>query len=288
MGEAMTATQKPTLLQVLGAGDRSARRGRVWLLAFALQLRPAWALLGAWVVWGSEGSSSLLPRVRLLPAHPDWYVPALAQSCVTALTMVGLARRLRQGWALLTAAVAGGVAWAVTFAFMPSGLDGFSLMFRPLQEILAMAIILGCVAVTWKRPGAWGAVPVVALVGGVGAGAIPFLFSNTIFGSPWPEGWQRDLAVEVCGVALVAVALAVMRRLRLLDVDARSGRSVGALVGTGGLLLLAVLHLAAGSRFSGWTMDESLRLVGAAALLVILVSAAAVAVARGRRSSALP
>ena len=107
------------------------------LLALALQLRPAWLLLGAWVVWGGGGSPSWLPRLRFLPAHPDWYVPTLVQSCVTALTLVGLARRFRLGWALLTAAVAGGVAWAVSFAFMPSGLDGFSLMFRPPQEILA-------------------------------------------------------------------------------------------------------------------------------------------------------
>ena len=154
-----------------------------------------------------------------------------------------------------------------------------------------MAIILACVAVTWNRPGPWGAVPIVALVGGAGAGAIPFLFSNTIFGSPWPEGWPRDLALEVCGVALVAVALAVMRQPTLRPPGGRRvGQEMGRLpcVGAGGLFLLALLHLAAGVSLSrAGRLDDSLRLVGAAALLAVLVSALAVAGARERRSSAL-
>jgi len=242
------------------------------------------------VTVGGGGAWWPLPRVRFLPAHPDWYVPTLVQSCVAALTIVALARRFRPGWALLTAAVAGGAAWAVTFASMPNGLDEFSQFVRPPQEILGLLIVLACVAVAWNRLGAWGAVPVVAFVGGVGAGAIPLVFSNTIFGSPWPDGWQGDLAVGVCGVALVAVALALMRRpkLRLLGVDAPGRRWVGALAGSAGLLLLVLLHLAVGFRFSGWTLDDSRRLLGAAVLLAVVASVAAAAFARGRRSPAVP
>jgi tetratricopeptide (TPR) repeat protein len=285
MREADMGAERRGLVQTLAAGDRGVRLARCGFLAFALQLRPAWALLGPWLVRAGGSSSPWLPRVRFLPAHPDWYVPALVQSCATALTLAALARRRRPAWALLTAVVAGGLAWAVTFAAMPNGLDGFSQIFRPPQEMLGMAIVLVCLALTWQRPGPWGAVPVVALVGGVGAGAVPFLFSNTIFGSPWPEGWRGDLAVEVCGVALVAIALAVMRRMRFLEGGAPGGGGLGALLGTAGLLLLAVLHLAAGFRFSGWTMDDSRRLVVAAALLALLASAAAVARIRARRSA---
>ncbi len=283
MNKLATVMDGGGLVSALAASGWKERWGRAGLLALALQLRPAWALLGVLALWGGAGSSSLLPRLRLLPAHPDWYLPALVQSCVTALALVALAHRFRTRWALLTAAVVGGVAWAATFAFMPSGLDPFSLMFRPLQEILGMAIILGCLAVTWNRPGPWGAIPIVALVGGVVAGALPLLFSNTIFGAPWPEGWPRGLAVEVCGVALLAVALAVMRQRGLLG-EGFAGRS--AAVGTGGLLLLTLVHLSAGFRFSAWTMDDSRRLVAAAILLAVLASAVAAAAAWERRSAA--
>jgi hypothetical protein len=281
----MSPAEKNEMMQVFAAGTGSARVGRAALLALALQLRPAWVLLGPWV-GGGEGVRSLLSRFRILPAHPDWYLPALVQSCVTALTLVGLSRRFRPNWALLTAALAGTVAWAVAFAFVPAGLDGFSVTFLGIREFVAMAVILICLQVTWRRLGPWTAVPVVALVGGLATGSMGFLLTNTIFRSPWPEDWPIEMGTHVVGVALLAIALALLRR-RSWDaaspgtVEPASMRS-GIVAGTVGLLVLVLTHLAAGILVSGWTTGDSLRLVGAAAVLALVATAALAANARSR------
>ena len=287
----MSASEKSEMMQAFVAGTGSARVGRAVLLALALQLRPAWVLLGPWVGWGGEGARSLLPRFRILPAHPDWYLPALAQSFVTALALVALGRRIRAGWALLMAALAGTVAWAFTFAFVPTGLDGFSATFLGIREFVAVAVILICLRMTWRRLGPWTAVPVVALVGGFAAGAIGFLLTNTVFRSPWPEDWPLEVSTHVVGVALLAIALALLRT-RNWDVSGAgtappaSMRS-GILAGTAGLLVLVLAHLTAGFLVSGWTMGDSRRLVSVAAVLALVATAALVAPAR-RRVRRLP
>lgn len=89
----------------------------------------------------------------MLPTHPDWVLPSLVQSALAALVVVGLAGLWRTGRALLTSAVASRVARAVTFAWVPSGLAGYPLVVQPLQEILAMGIVLASVAVAWRRLG---------------------------------------------------------------------------------------------------------------------------------------
>ncbi len=149
-----------------------------------------------------------------------------------------------------------------------------------------MAIILACVRMTWMRLGPWTAVPIVASIGGVAAGAIRFLLSNSVFGSPWPEDWPRELGIEVVGVALLAVALALLRGPNAGLADAASAkpgsRGSGVLAGTAGLLLLVLGHLTAGFLVSGWTMEDSRRLATTAALLAAVGSAALIAAARGR------
>lgn len=282
----MSAEQKKEMMQVLAAGDGSARVGRAALLALALQLRPAWMLLGPWVGGGGEGARSLLPRLGILPAHPDWYLPALVQSCVTALALVGLGRRFRPGWALLTAALAGTVAWAVAFAYVPSGLDGFSVTFLGVQELVAMAVILFSLRTTWRRLGPWTAVPVVALVGGLASGSIGFLLTFTVFRSPWPEDWPLQMGKDVVAVALLAIAVALLRRRSWETSGAGtvgpSSTRGGILAGTVGLLVLALAHLAAGFLAAGWTTRDSLPLAGAAALLALVATAALAATARSR------
>ena len=115
------------MMQALRTGARGARWGHVALLSLALHVRSAWLLLGVWVAAGGASSLPLLGRIRLLPTHPDWVLPSLVQSAVVAVVVVGLAGRWRTGWALVTAAVAGGVAWAVTFAWVPNGLESSRL-----------------------------------------------------------------------------------------------------------------------------------------------------------------
>jgi len=282
----MSVPEKNEMMRAFAAGTGGARVGRAALLAFALQLRPAWVLLGPWVGWGGEGARSLLSRIRFLPAHPDWYLPALVQSCVTALTLVGLSRRFRPNWALLTAAFAGTVAWAVTFALVPTGPDGFSVTFLGVREFVAMAVILICLRMTWRRLGPWTSVPVVALVGGLATGSIGFLLTNTIFRSPWPEDWPLEMGIHLVGVALLAIALALLRR-RSWDISSTGAlkpawMGSGFLPGTVGLLVLVLAHLAAGFLASGWTKGDSLRLVGAAAVLALVATTALAANARGR------
>ena len=124
------------------------------------------------------------------------------------------------------------------------------------------------------------------MVGGFVAGAIGLLLTNTTFGSPWPEDWPLEIGTQVVGVALLAIILAVLRR-RSWDVFgagtamSASMRS-GILAGTAGLLVLVLAHLTAGFLVSGWTTDDSLRLVSAAALLALVASIALVATARSR------
>ena len=261
------------MMQALHTGARGARWGHVALLSLALQIRSAWLLLGVWVAAGGASSLPLLGRIRLLPTHPDWVLPSLVQSAVVALVVVGLAGRWRTGWALVTAAVAGGVAWAVTFAWVPNGLEGYLLIVPPLQEIVATAVVLTSVAVAWRRLGRWAAVPVVALAGGAGACAIRLVLTNTIFGAAWPREWPRELAGEVVGVAMLAVVVAVLRGTtaptRQLVPRAPCWRS-DAVMGTMGLLALTVTHLVAGSVYSGWTVADSRRLLVAAGLLALL------------------
>jgi hypothetical protein len=274
------------MMQALRAGAGGARWGHVALLALALQVRSAWLLLGVWVVTGGAGSLPLLGRIRMLPTHPDWVLPALIQSAVVALVVVGLAGRWRPGWALLTAAVASGVAWAVMFAWLPNGLGGYLLVVRPVQEILAMGIVLASVAVAWRHFGRWAAVPVVALAGGAGAGAIRLVLTDTIFGVAWPKEWPRELAGEVVAVAMLAVVVAVLRGTTTATQDrapSAPGWRSGATLGTLGLLALTITHLVAGGIYSAWTVADSQRLLIAAGLLAVLAGWALVASLRASR-----
>jgi len=263
--------------QALATGTRGARLGRAALLVLALQAWKAWLLLKVWLIAEGTGPIPLLGRIRMLPSHPDWVLSALAQSAVTALVMVGLARYWRTVWTLLAAAVAGGVAWALTSGLLPGGLAGAFLVLQSLQEISATALVLASVAVAW-RCGRWAAVPVVALVGGAAAGASRLVFTNTLWGAPWPEGWLRALADEAVGVALLAVVVAVLRGTTTATPDRAPG---GALVGTLGLLALTAAHLVAGRIYSGWSAADSLRLLIAGAALAVLTSVALVGSLRG-------
>ncbi len=274
------------MMPVLAAGAGGGRLGRAALLALAFQLRPAWVLLGPWVGGGGEGVRSLLPRLRILPAHPDWYVPALVESCVTALVLVGLGRRFRPTWALLTGALAGTVAWGVTFAYVPSGPDGFSVTFLAVREVVGMAAILISLLVTWRRLGPWTAVPVVALVGGLATASTGFLLTNTIFGSPWPEDWPLEAGTHVVGVALLAIALALLRTRSWATPGAtavgRDSVRSGLLAGTVGLLALVLAHLAAGAFVWAWTAADSMRLAVAAGVLALVAATALAAGVHGR------
>ena len=274
------------MMQALRAGGGGARWGHVALLALALQVRSAWLLLGVWVVTGGAGSLPPLGRIRMLPTHPDWVLPSLVQSAVVALVVVGLAGRWRTGWALVTAAVASGVAWAVTFAWVPNGLGGYLLVVEPVQQILTMGIVLASVAVTWRRLGRWAAVPVVALASGVGAGAIRLVLTHTGFGVAWPQEWPRVLGGEVVGVAMLAVMVAVLRGTTTATHDgapSAPGWRSGATLGTLGLLALTVTHLVAGWVYSAWTVADSERLLIAAGLLAVLAGWAFVASLRASR-----
>jgi hypothetical protein len=274
------------MMQALAAGARGARWDHAALLALAFQVRSAWLLLNVWVVTGSAGSSSLLGRIRMLPAHPDWVFPALVQSAVAALVVIGLAGRWRPVWALVTAAVASGVAWAVTFALMPNGLEGYLLVVQPLQEILAMGVVLASVAVTWRRLGRWAAVPVVALTGGGGPVAIRLVLTYTIYGVGWPEEWPREMVAEVAGVAMLAVVVAVLRGTTTATRDGAAsapGWRSGATLGTVGLLVLTITHLVAGGVYSDWTVADSRQLLIAAGLLVALAGWSLVAGLRPAR-----
>jgi len=274
------------MMQAMAAGSGQARWSHAAMLALALQVRSAWLLLGVWVTLAGAGSHSPLGRVRMLPAHPDWVLPALVQSAMAALTAVWLARRWRTGWALLTAAVASGLAWAVTFAWVPNGLSGFLLVFQPVQEILAMGILLGCLALTWHRLGRWSAVPVVALVGGAGAGTVRLLIVYSIFGSAWPEEWPRELASEVVAAALLALVIAVLRGMTSAErggLPGPPGWRTGATLGVVGLLGLTVVHLAAGAAYSGWTLADARQLLIAAGVLALLTCWAFVASVRAAR-----
>ncbi len=273
-------------MQALAAGARGVRWGYAAQLALAFQIWSAWLLLNVWVVTEGAGSPSLLGRIRILPAHPDWVLPALVQSAVAALVVVGLAGRWRPVWALLTAAVASGVAWAVTFALVPTGLETYVLVIGTVQEVLAMGIVLASVAVTWRRLGRWASVPVVALAGGGGAGAIRFVLTATIWGAAWPKEWPRELAAEVVGVAMLAVVVAVLRGTTTVPQDgapAAPGWRSGATLGTLGLLVLTITHLVAGAVYSAWTVADSLRLLIAAGLLAVLAGWALVAGSRPSR-----
>jgi hypothetical protein len=278
------------MMQALAAGPRGVRWGHAALLALAFQVWSGWLLLKVWVVTGGAGSPSLLGRIRMLPAHPDWVLAALAQSAVVALVVVGLAGRWRPVRALLTAAVASGVAWAVTFALVPNGLEAYVLVIGVVQETLALAVVLASVAVTWRRLGRWASVPVVALAGAGGARAIRLVLTNTIYGAGWPGQWPRELAGEVVGVAMLAVVVALLRGTTTAPQDgapSAPGWRSGATLGTLGLLVLTVTHLVAGGVYSGWTLADSLRLLIAAGLLAVLAGWALVAGLRHSRSQPL-
>ncbi len=281
----MSISEKGAMTQAMEAAAGSGRWGRAALLALALQLRPAWVLLGLSFVWGGE--VSWLSRLRILPAHPDWYLPALAQSCATALTLIGLARRLRPAWVVTAAAAAGAAAWALTSSVVPNGAEGFVLALGTIREVLAMAVILVCVGMTWTLARAWTAVAVVAVLAGGADGAIRLLLSNTLFGARWPEDWPSELAVDVVAVALLAAALALLRRrdpdlarapstpwAAPAECGARGPSRNGILVGATGLLLLAVMHLAAGFLVSNWSAADALRLAAAAGFFALVVSTA--------------
>lgn len=267
------------MMQALATGSGRAQWGHAAMLALALQVRSAWLLLGVWVPLGGAGSHAPT-GFRMLPAHPDWVLPALVQSVVAALTAVWLARRWQTGWALLTAAVASSLASAVAYAWLPNGLSGFPLLFQSVQEFLAMGILLGCLVLTWHRLGRWTAVPVVALVGGAGAGAARLLVVYSSFGSAWPDEWPRELAAEVVAASLLALVMAVLRGMTRAErggLPGAEGWRTGATLGVAGLLALTVAHLAAGAAYSGWTLADARQLLVAAGVLALLAGWALVA-----------
>ncbi len=286
------------MVQALGAGTRAARWGRVALVALALQAWSAWLLLRVWVITEAAGPVPLLGRIRTLPAHPDWVLAALAQSVVTALVLVGVAGHWRPVWALIAAPVAGGIAWAVVFGWLPGGLGEpptnvnavVMLVIQALQQILAPALVLVAVALAWRLLGRWFAVPVVAVVGGSAAGAIRLVLTDSFWGVPWHEGWPREIVGDVVGVGLLAVVVALLRGTKAAVPDgppAPSGRRSGAVVGTLGLLALTAAHLAGGWAFSGWIVADSWRLLAAGGLLAVL-AAVALFVSRRVPAPALP
>ncbi len=274
------------MMRALATGPAGARWGRVALLALALQARSAWLLLGVWVSAGSAGALLPFMRVRMRPTHPDWVLPALVESVVAALVVVGLAGRWRTGWALLAAAAAGGAAWAATSAAVPEGVAGFWLVFQLVREVVATGVLLALVAATWRRVGRWTAVPVVALAGGTAAGAVRLLLAYTSFGSGWPKEWPRELAGEIAAAALLAVAVAVLRGTTGPTQDAASSARAGrwAFLGTVGLLLLTGAHLVAGAVYSAWTAADARRLLVAAGVLVVLCGWTLVTSRRAARS----
>lgn len=273
-------------VQALAVGNGRMRWGNVALLTLAFQARSAWWLLGVWVASADAGSRLSLTRIRMLPAHPDWVLPALVQSVVAALVVVGLARRWRPGWALFAAALSSSVAWAVTFALVPNGLSGYLLFFQPVDELLVTAWLLACIAFTWRRVGRWAAVPVLALVGGVGACAIRLVLTYSLFRVAWPEEWPREMAAELCGALLLALVIAVLRsQAEAAHSGTRAGHGSWSrmLLGTTGLLTLTLAHLAAGRAWASWTMTDSRRLLAAAAVLAAIAGSALLAAMRSSR-----
>lgn len=273
-------------LQALAAGNGRARWGNVAMLALAFHARSAWLLLGVWVASPDAGSWLSFARIRMLPAHPDWVLPALVQSAVIALVAVGLARRWRPGWALLAAALASSVAWAVTFALVPSGLSGYLLFFQPVDELFVTGLLLGCIAFTWRRLGRWVAVPVLALAGGGGACTLRLVLTYSLFGVAWPEEWPREMAAELVAALLLALVVAwLRRRSEAVHAGPRGAATTGSatLPGTAGLLGVTVAHLAAGRAFASWTLGDSRQLLAAAAVLAVLTGWALLAAARSSR-----
>ncbi len=99
------------LRELVGGDEESFPWARALLLALALQLRSGLLLLGLWLGQSAGAFPPVLGRLRLLPAHPDWYLAALVQNLAVGVVLVWIIRRLAIGWGVALAAIAGSLAW---------------------------------------------------------------------------------------------------------------------------------------------------------------------------------
>jgi hypothetical protein len=267
-----------TLAAMLGGGSSRSCWERGLLLALALQARSASLLLGLWLAGVGVPAVPLWGRVRVLPAHPDWYLAALAQSLVVGLGVAWFIRRRAIGWAVSLAALAGGLAWGCVYSLLPTGAEGFALVFvaGAVERFVATTALLVALAVGWRLLGRWPGTGLGSVLGGLGSGTARLLLTYSVFGAAWPPSWRVDLALEVGGAGLLGLALAW-----LLPTIARSGSGsladgqlasplrVGALA-VQGQLVMAFVYLELAYRYAGWTPRDALWLMLCVAALALV------------------
>jgi hypothetical protein len=267
-----------TLTAMLGGRSSRSRWERGLLLALALQVRSAFLLLGLWLAGVGVPALPLWGRVRVLPAHPDWYLAALAQSLVVGLAVAWFIRRRAIGAAVSLAALAGGLAWACAYSLLPTGAEGFGLVIvaGAVERFVSTTVLLVALAVGWRLLGRWPGTGLGAALGGLGSGTARLLLTYSVFGAAWPPSWRVDLALEVGGAGLLGLALAwllppIVRSDSGSPADGQlaSPLRVGALA-VQGQLVMTFVYLELAYHHAGWTPRDALWLMLCVAALALV------------------
>jgi hypothetical protein len=237
---------------------------RPLLVALALQARSSVLLLGVWLSQAKDAFPPLLSRLRVMPAHPDWYLATLLQNLAIGLVLVWCARRLAVAWALALAVIAGSLSWLGAATHLSSSpLDGYLTVVRPVQEGIDTALLLGTLALLLRLVRTVWGMALVSAAAGTLCGIARLTLTYSVWGAPWIESWRFDLAVDALSGVAFGIALLLLVRITggrapaPQEQSAQRTHSVGLYQGAHGLATLALIYLQLALRFTGWRATEA-------------------------------
>jgi hypothetical protein len=243
------------LRELLGRDSTAFPWQRALLFALALQMRSSLLLLGVWLSQLAQGLLPFVSRLRVMPAHPDWYLSALIENVAIGLALVWISRRLAIGWAVPLAALAGAAAWLVASTHLAaSPVEGFVQVMRPVMDAIDTILFLGTLAalaalLRWS----WGVV-IASTTAGALCGVARLLLTYSVWGAPWIETWRVDLVVEAVSGAACGLTLLILAASTGRCAAARRSPSADWYLATHGLSVLSLVYLQLAMRFSGWQL----------------------------------
>lgn len=272
------------LREILTRDSRLFRWDRALLLALALQVRNFLLLLGVWLSQSTSGFPPFISRLRVMPAHPDWYLAALIQSLAIGLVLAWLVRRLAVGWAVPLAAVAGALASLTASRYLASSnVEVFARVLRSVLETVDTLLLLGSLAalLAFMRS-SWGMV-LASTTAALLCGATRLCLTYSVWGTPWAGPWRFDLAVDAVSGAACGLTLLLLPASEALGPQVPRLRSVGLYLGPHGLSVLSLAYLQLALRFAGWRVTDSPPLLWTIGGLTVLGYVASFSVARALR-----
>ena len=247
-----------SLGELLGKNSRSFPWERALLFALAVQVRSALLLLGAWLSQSTQVFPPFLSRLRVMPAHPDWYLASMIQSLAIGLALVWIVRRLAIGWAVPLVTIAGTLAWLTASRYLTSlPVESFALVLRFVLEFIDTLLLLGILAALLALlRSIWGIV-LAATTAAALCGVVRLLLTYSVWGTPWIGTWRFDLGIDALSGAALGLTLLLLPVIVGRGSVAPGLSSAGLYLGAHGLSVLALAYLQLAMRFADWQPTDA-------------------------------